>query len=75
MSRAVKRVVFVAIAAGLAGCAPLQPVQPWQKGVLSKAEMSFAGDRQEQAFNEHVYASREGASGGNGANGGGCGCY
>jgi hypothetical protein len=70
-----RRTLVLAVAAGLGGCATVEPVQPWQKGVLSKAEMSFAGDRLEQAFNEHVYASREGASGGNGANGGGCGCY
>jgi hypothetical protein len=65
----------LALAAGLAGCSSLAPVQPWQKGVLSKPEMRLSGDRLEQAFNEHVYASREGAAGGNGANGGGCGCY
>jgi hypothetical protein len=53
----------------------LAAVQPWQKGALSKPEMRLSGDRLEQAFNEHVYASREGAAGGNGANGGGCGCY
>jgi hypothetical protein len=65
----------LALAATLAGCSSLAPVQPWQKGVLSKPEMRLSGDRLEQAFNEHVYASREGAAGGNGANGGGCGCY
>jgi hypothetical protein len=70
-----KPALVLAIAAFLGGCTTLEPVQPWQKGVLSKAEMSFAGDHLEQAFNDHVYASREGASGGNGANGGGCGCY
>jgi hypothetical protein len=53
----------------------LEPVQPWQKGVLSKAEMRLSGDPLEQGFNEHIYASREGAAGGTGANGGGCGCY
>jgi hypothetical protein len=63
------------LAAVLGGCSTLEPVQPWQKGVLSKPGMRLSGDRLEQAFNEHVYASREGAAGGNGANGGGCGCY
>ena len=67
--------LMLILAAGLGGCSTLEPVQPWQKGVLSKPEMRLSGDRLEQAFNEHVYASREGAAGGNGANGGGCGCY
>ena len=70
-----KPALMLALASGLAGCSTLEPVQPWQKGVLSKPEMRLSGDRLEQAFNEHVYASREGAAGGNGANGGGCGCY
>jgi hypothetical protein len=69
------RVALLALATFLGGCTTLQPVQPWQKGVLSKAEMRLSGDPLEQGFNEHVYASREGAAGGNGANGGGCGCY
>lgn len=67
--------LLLAAALAVGGCSSLQPVQPWQKGVLSKPEMRLAGDRLEQAFNEHIYESREGASGGNGANGGGCGCY
>jgi hypothetical protein len=70
-----ERFLMLACVAGLAGCTALEQVQPWQKGVLSKPEMRLSGDRLEQAFNEHVYASREGASGGTGANGGGCGCY
>lgn len=69
------RIMMLALAAPLAACTTLEPVQPWQKGVLSKPEMRLAGDRLEQGFNEHVYASREGAAGGNGASGGGCGCY
>jgi hypothetical protein len=73
--RAWTRACIVALAAGLAGCTTIEPVQPWQKGVLSKAEMRLSGDPLEQGFNEHVYASREGATGGTGANGGGCGCY
>ncbi|GAB3470263.1 hypothetical protein GCM10027321_40420 [Massilia terrae] len=70
-----KRAFSILLLAAMAGCTTVEPVQPWQKGVLAKPEMSLAGDRLEQAFNEHVYVSREGASGGSGANGGGCGCY
>lgn len=56
------------------GCTAIQPVAPWQKGVLAKPEMSFDGDRLDAAFNEHIYSSKEAASGGTGVGGGGCGC-
>lgn len=59
---------------GLAGCAVIQPVQPWEKGVLARSEMTMQGDALESKFAEHIYASREAASGGNGVGGGGCGC-
>ena len=59
----------------LAGCGgTLAPVQPWQKGVLAKPEMTFDGDRLEAGFAEHIYSSKEAASGGSGVGGGGCGC-
>ncbi|WP_395699746.1 DUF4266 domain-containing protein [Aquabacterium sp.] len=57
-----------------AGCALVQPVAPWQKGALAKPAMSFEADRLEAAFGEHVYSSKEAASGGTGVGGGGCGC-
>lgn len=60
--------------AGLAGCGAVAPVQPWQKGVLAKPEMTFEGDRLEAGFAEHIYSSKEAASGGSGVGGGGCGC-
>ncbi|MGZ8320420.1 MAG: DUF4266 domain-containing protein [Telluria sp.] len=56
------------------GCA-LEPVAPWQKGNLARPEMRFGADRLETMFGEHVYSSKETASGGNGEAGGGCGCY
>ena len=56
------------------GCGLIQAVQPWEKGVLAKPEMGFEGDRLESAFAEHIYSSKEAASGGNGVGGGGCGC-
>lgn len=55
----------------LGGCAP---VQPWEKGKLAKPEMTFGGNPLEARYDEHVYTSREAASGGAGVGGGGCGC-
>ncbi len=63
-----------ALALASSGCALVQPVAPWQKGVLAKPAMSFESDRLEAAFAEHVYSSKEAASGGSGVGGGGCGC-
>jgi hypothetical protein len=57
----------------LGGCA-IAPPQPWEKGVLAKPEMTMGGDALEQRYNQHVYASKENASGGYGVGGGGCGC-
>ncbi len=57
----------------LGGCA-LQPVQPWEKGLLAKPAMGFDGNRLEYGYAEHTYSSKEGAAGGLGVGGGGCGC-
>lgn len=58
----------------LPGCASLDPVQPWQKGTLARPEMTFDDDPLEKGFREHIYSSKESASGGSGVGGGGCGC-
>ncbi|MFC0170265.1 DUF4266 domain-containing protein [Pseudoduganella danionis] len=75
MKRLILRGSALAACLLLSACAGITPVQPWQKGILAKPEMTFAGDNLGNEFNEHIYSSREGASGGSGANGGGCGCY
>lgn len=58
----------------LTGCGALPPVQPWEKGALAKPAMTFERDALEAQFDEHIYSSKEGASGGAGVGGGGCGC-
>jgi hypothetical protein len=68
---------FVALPFALlaAGCADLSGgVQPWQKGDLSRPEMGFDAGDLAQRYREHIYNSRESASGGVGVGGGGCGC-
>jgi hypothetical protein len=65
----------VAVVVTSAGCAgPLDAVQAWEKGNLAKPEMSFDADPLRKGFMEHVYSSKESASGGTGVAGGGCGC-
>jgi hypothetical protein len=66
-----KRWLLVVCAVALVGCSS---VQPWQKGNLAKPEMAFDADVLDARFMDHTYFSKEGASGGAGVGGGGCGC-
>jgi hypothetical protein len=59
------------LAAALAGCAS---VAPWQRGDLARPQMAPDPAPAVSALREHVFASREAASGGATARGGGCGC-
>jgi len=58
----------------LYGCSALPEVKPWQKGNLAKEEMTFGSDGFDDAFDDHIYFSKEASSGGRGLGGGGCGC-
>ena len=68
------RIFFPLIASALLAQAGCTTVQPWEKGELAKPEMTFGGDRLETRYADHIYTSREAASGGAGVGGGGCGC-
>jgi hypothetical protein len=71
-------VVGAASLAGLAllagGCSSFQPPQPWEKGTLARKDMTFETDPLDQRYVQHIYFSKEAASGGYGVGGGGCGC-
>ncbi len=66
--------VCLACLACLAGCSAFAPPQPWEKGNLAKPEMTLGGDPLDERFLQHIYSSKENASGGYGVGGGGCGC-
>lgn len=71
---ALKFSVWPALLLGIAllgGCAP---VEPWQKGNLAKSHMAFDPDPLEAKWVRRTYQAKEAASGGYGAEGGGCGC-
>jgi len=65
------------LAAGLtallltSGCAN---VKPWERGTLTDYTMKSGRDPIATAQFEHIWYSREEASGGRGVGGGGCGC-
>lgn len=66
--------VLAGLAALLGGCSQLPPVQPWEKGLLAKPYMVLDDDPLDQKLTQHIYFSKESASGGAGVGGGGCGC-
>lgn len=66
-----KTAVLLAALTGLAACAP---VQPWERGRLAQPHMALEPDGLLAAMDGHVYSSKEAASGGSDAAGGGCGC-
>lgn len=49
-------------------------VRPWERGALADDTMNPDRDALGAAMSEHVYFSREAASGGRGVGGSGCGC-
>jgi hypothetical protein len=65
----------LAMSLALGACA-YAPPKPWEKGELAKPSMQFdaPAERLEARYQEHVYQSKEAASGGYGVGGGGCGC-
>ncbi len=74
--RAVGRYLLVfAVLTGAAGCSNFEPwVKPYERDRLADPIMSFDADPVSSAYLQHVYEAREGARGGEGAAGGGCGC-
>jgi hypothetical protein len=69
-----RQLVLLISLAALGGCSGFAPPQPWEKGNLAKPDMTMGGDPLDERFVQHMYASKENASGGYGVGGGGCGC-
>ena len=60
--------------AALSGCTGWGHVEAWEKGNLARPAMQFDTDPLDARFTQHVYTSKEAASGGGAVGGGGCGC-
>ncbi|MCC7458956.1 MAG: DUF4266 domain-containing protein [Nitrospira sp.] len=59
---------------GLGGCS-IQPwVKPYERERLADPIMQLSRESLSAKHNEHVREVREGSRGGNGVQGGGCGC-
>jgi hypothetical protein len=62
------------VLAGLSACSIEPWVKPYERDRLADPIMALDGDPVSTAYIQHVYEAREGARGGEGAAGGGCGC-
>lgn len=66
-------IVLAAALAGLAACGR-QAVRAAEKEFLADQVMVFDDDPHESSSDDHIRSNREGAAGGHGTGGGGCGC-
>jgi hypothetical protein len=74
--RQLMRVLLPVMALGaLSGCSNIEPwVKPYERDRLADPIMFLDADPVSSAYIYHVYEAREGARGGEGTAGGGCGC-
>jgi hypothetical protein len=61
-------------AVSLLGTSACVTVKPQQRATLADPTMAFDDDAHPQAQRDHALENREGAYGGSGVAGGGCGC-
>lgn len=75
MSKLLRTLGVALLLGALAACAAPTPwVKPYEREHFADPIMSFNRDPVSSIYLEHVLESREGAHGGTGAVGGGCGC-
>ena len=64
----------LAVTIVLGGCSVEPWVKPYERDRLADPIMFLDADPVSTAYIQHVYEAREGARGGEGSAGGGCGC-
>ena len=74
MPQTLKSLCSAVLLTGVLLAAGCKNVEPWQKRTLSDATMRGDRDPSGQGLADHMWFSREAASGGRGVGGGGCGC-
>ncbi len=75
ISRILLTLATLLIVAGLSACSNIEPwVKPYERDRLADPIMFLDADPVSSAYIYHVYEAREGARGGEGTAGGGCGC-
>ena len=67
--------ILMTLAVLSAGCSSIEPwVKPYDRENLADPIMAFSRDSLAERHRDHVRDVREGARGGTGVQGGGCGC-
>ena len=66
--------IFLVLLVILGSSCSLEPVKPWDRDLLAEPKMQLVPNPLDNLLNEHVYFSKEAATGGQGVGGGGCGC-
>ncbi len=75
ISRILPTLATLLIVVGLSACSNIEPwVKPYERDRLADPIMFLNADPVSSAYIYHVYEAREGARGGEGIAGGGCGC-
>ncbi len=69
------KLAILPVLLAVTGCSSIEPwVKPYERDNLADPIMALDMDPVATAYEHHVYESREGARGGMGSAGGGCGC-
>ena len=67
--------LLLAVLGGAVGCSSIEPwVMPYERDRLADPIMALDMNPVSSSYIQHVYEAREGARGGEGSAGGGCGC-
>ena len=74
LTKAARILLVSVVLQGLSACSIEPWVKPYERDRLADPIMALDGDPVSTAYIQHVYEAREGARGGEGAAGGGCGC-
>lgn len=74
LARTARILLALAALSSLSACSIEPWVKPYERDRLADPIMALDGDPVSTAYIQHVYEAREGARGGEGAAGGGCGC-
>lgn len=69
-----KKMIVLAVLASLASGCSSPGLKPWERDLLAKKQMQLDPYPVDTGLDEHIYFSKEAASGGRGFGGGGCGC-
>lgn len=72
-ARLAARLLACASIAALCACETFNPA-PWERDLMAKKVMQLGYNGTVLGINDHIYFSKEGASGGRATAGGGCGC-